>query len=102
MLLSFSHITFAFDGDTGIYMKVSAGWCVPPTSLVVASGDIVVLADFPGGINSWSNIKVGDDGLAFEESDITYSSSNDMGCRRTKGRWVMVGKVGSVVSLYCS
>ena len=49
MLLSFSHITFLFDGDTGVYMKVSAGWCVPPTSLVVASDDIVVLAGFPGG-----------------------------------------------------
>ena len=105
MLLSFSYITFLFDGDTGVYMKVPAGWCVPPTSLVVASDDIVVLAGFPGGRSSRyskSNVKVSDDGLAFEESDITYSSSNDMGCRRTKGRWVMVGKVGSVVSLYCS
>ena len=65
-----SHIrTFLFDGDTGVYMKVSAGWCVPPTSLVVASDDIVILADFPRGINSRyskSNIKVGNDGLAFE------------------------------------
>ena len=89
VLLSFSHITFTFDGDKGIYMKVSAGWCVPPTLLVVASDDIVVLAGFPGGASSRyskSNVKVGDDGLAFEESDITYSSSNDMVCRRTKGR----------------
>ena len=70
-------------------MKVPAGWCVPPTSLVVASDDIFILADFPGGTNSRyseSNVKVCDDGLAFEESDITYSSSNDMVCRRTKGR----------------
>ena len=91
MLLSFSYIyiAFMFDGDTGIYMKVSAGWCVPPTSLVVASDDIVILAGFPGVASSQyskSNVKVGDDGLAFEESDITYSSSNNMGCRRTKGR----------------
>ena len=49
VLLSFSHITFLFDGDTGVYMKVSAGWCVPPTLLVVASDDIVILAGFPGG-----------------------------------------------------
>ena len=52
VLLSFSYITFCFDGDTGVYMKVSAGWCVPPTSLVVASDDIVILADFPGGRSS--------------------------------------------------
>ena len=89
MLLSFSHVTFLFDGDTGIHMKVSAGWCVPPTSLVVASDDIVILAGFPGVASSRyskSYVKVGDDGLAFEESDITYSSSNDMRCQRTKGR----------------
>ena len=69
-----------FDGDTGVYMKVSAGWCVPPTLLVVVSDDIVIMADFPGGINSRFpklNVKVGNDGVAFEESDITYSSSDD-------------------------
>ena len=33
-------------------MKVSVGWCVPPTSLVVASDDIVILAGFPGGASS--------------------------------------------------
>ena len=38
-----------FDGDTGAYMKVSVGWCVPPTSLVVASDGIVILAGFPEG-----------------------------------------------------
>ena len=89
VLQSFSHIIFLFDGDTGVYMKVSTGWCVPSTSLIVASDDIVILAGFPGGASSWyskSSVKVGDDGLAFEELDITYSSSNDMGCRRTKGR----------------
>ena len=83
MLLSFSHITFLFDGDTGLHMKVSAGWCVPPTSLVVAGDDIVILAAFPGVASSRyskSDVKVGDDGLAFKESDITYSSSNDMEC----------------------
>ena len=57
-------------------------------SLVVASNDIFILAGFPGGASSRyskSNVKVlKDGGLAFEESDITYSSSNDMGCRRTK------------------
>ena len=87
MLLSFSYITFLFDGDTGVYMKVPAGWCVPPTSLVVAGDDIVILAGFPGVASFWyskSNVKVGDDGLAFEESDITYSSFNNMECRRTK------------------
>ena len=42
-------------------MKVSVGWFVPPTSLVVASDDIVILAGFPGGRGSWyskSNGKV--------------------------------------------
>ena len=69
-------------------MKVTPEWLVPPTSLVVASDDIFILAGFPGGINSRyskSNVKVLEiDGMTVEESDITYSSSNDSGCRRTK------------------
>ena len=69
-------------------MTVTVGLVCITTLLVVASNDIVILAGFSGGANSRyskSNVKVfGDDGLALEESDITYSSSNDMECRRTK------------------
>lgn len=64
------------------------GWFLPPTLLVVASNDIVILAGFPGmrkfPVLEVERQSLGDDGLAFEESDITYSSSNDMECRRTK------------------
>ena len=45
-----SHIrSLLFNSDTESYMNVTTGWFVSPTLLVVASDDIVIMSNLPGG-----------------------------------------------------
>ena len=73
-------------------MKVTAGWLVPPTSLVVASDDIVIVkwvSREGSGPGTWCRTSMFySDGMTVEEWNqiLLVSSSNDSECRRTKER----------------